>query len=455
MDKIVVSNIDIKRFNALASQSRSPAAAYCSEELEWHADSEETILGIVLRDTIDDDFVAVLMGRDEGGRFRAFDIQASIPTQEEASKWVVGGIKWHVGKGSAVFPQGEDSLGLDLFTPIVPPEKQHFYFSKLSQEDSFIPAKTVINELMPHFVDIDGNFVEQFQSDGFDARLWELYLNTYLNEEQLFIDRDNHAPDFVVKKYGEQVSIEAVIVGRKKENPVSAFKTMPDFMHPSEIKEKHKDEMPIKFGSPLYTKLKKEYWKLEHVKDNALVFAIADFHDDQSMQWSSNALLNYLYGVRHEFHHDENGQLVISSLKIDQHQVGSKVVPSGFFFQPDVENVSAVLFSSSGTISKFNRLGVQAGFGKENIIMHRFGTYHDHDPNASLPKQFMYQVTTESKETWAEGLSMFHNPNAKFPVSEALFPSIAHHYFDDGQIISHLPEFHPYSSTTMNMKIVP
>ncbi len=455
MEEISVKKIDIKRFNALAAQSRSLAAEYCSEELEWHSDNEETILGIVLRDTIDDDFVAILMGRDEGGRFRAFDIQASIPIQSEASEWVVGGIKWHVGQGKTVFPQGDETLGLDLFTPIVPPEKQHLYFSKLANEDSFIPAKTIINELMPHFVDIDGNFVEQFQSTGFDARLWELYLNTYLNEEQLFIDRGNHAPDFVVKKYGEQVSIEAVIVGRKPENPVSAFKTMPKFLHPSEIFEKHKDEMPIKFGSPLFSKLKKEYWKLDHVKDSALVFAIADFHDDQSMQWSSNALLNYLYGVRHEFHRDEQGKLVISALKIEQHQVGNKTIPSGFFFQPNVENVSAVLFSSSGTISKFNRLGVQAGFGRDNIIMHRFGTHHDHNPNASLPKQFMYQVTTESKETWGEGLSMFHNPNAKHPVSEALFPSIAHHYFDGGQIVSHLPEFHPYSSTTMNMKIVP
>ncbi|HIF8421368.1 TPA: hypothetical protein ACX47I_005006, partial [Klebsiella pneumoniae] len=36
---------------------------------------------------------------------------------------------------------------------------------------------------------------------------------------------------------------------------------------------------------------------------------------------------------------------------------------------------------------------------------------------------------------------------------EALFPSIAHHYYDNGQIVSHLPEFHPYSSMTINMKI--
>ena len=453
MEKILVKKIDIKRFNVLAGQPRSPVVAYCSEELEWYSDAEETILGIVLRDTTDDGFVAVLLGMDEGGRFRAFDIQTSIPTQKKASERVVGGIKGYAGQGKTASPQGDKTQGLDLFTPIVPPEKQHLYFSNLTNNDFFIPARTVINELMPHFVDIDGNFVEQFQSNGFDARLWELYINTYLNEEQLFIDRNNRSPDFVVKKYGEQVSIEAVVVGRKPENPATAFKTMPKFIHPSTVKEKLKNEMPIKFGSSLFSKLKKEYWKLNHVKGNALVFAIADFHDDQSMLWSSSALIDYLYGIRHKFNYDEQGQFVISVLKIQKHQVENKTIPSGFFFQPETENVSAVLFSSIGTISKFNRLGVQAGFGRENIIMYHVGMRYD--PNASLPKRFMYQVTTESKETWAEGLSMFHNPNAKHPVSEFLFPSIAHHYFDDGQIRSHLHEFHPYASQTINMKLAP
>ncbi len=48
---------------------------------------------------------------------------------------------------------------------------------------------------------------------------------------------------------------------------------------------------------------------------------------------------------------------------------------------------------------------------------------------------------------------MFHNPNAKYPVSEELFPSAAHHRFIDNQIVSMLPEFYPYSSMTWNLKL--
>jgi hypothetical protein len=162
-------------------------------------------------------------------------------------------------------------------------------------------------------------------------------------------------------------------------------------------------------------------------------------------------LINYLYGVTHDFHYDEAGQLVITPQAIATHKVGKKEIPSGFFFQPDAENVSAVLFSATGTISKFNRMGRQAGFKTPNHVMIRVGTRHDHDPNASLPIQFKYIVDETSKETWAKGMSMFHNPRAKHPVPKELFPSIAHHFFRDGQIHSYLPEFHPYSSLTFNL----
>jgi hypothetical protein len=63
-----------------------------------------------------------------------------------------------------------------------------------------------------------------------------------------------------------------------------------------------------------------------------------------------------------------------------------------------------------------------------------------------------YIVDENCDETWGEGLSMFHNPNAMVPVPEELFPSIAHHHFRDGQIVSNVPEFHPYGSVTVNIR---
>lgn len=453
MEKVAIKKLDQKRFEALAGYSRSPAAAYFSKELAWYSNNNETVLGVLLLDNVDSDFAAVILGRDEGDRFRTIDVGSSFPNEDHALKWLDTVMRWHSDKDQKVFPQGDTRQGLNLFTPIVPKEKMHVYFSRLISDNAFTPAREIINNMMPHFTDVDGNFAEQFQSSGFDARIWELCLYAYLTEEQLFMDCNYNAPDFVVKKYGKTVAIEAVTVNRKNDNPPKYFKEFPIQKTPSEILEENENAMPIRFGSPLYSKLQKKYWELAHVSGNPLVFAIADFHDDQSMLWSSTALINYLYGVRHDFHYDGDNKLVITPHTIKTHRVGEKEIPSGYFFQPDAEQVSAVLFSASGTISKFNRMGRQAGFKDPTVVMIRVGTYHDHDPNAAVPKMFRYMVDETSNETWGEGFSMFHNPNAIHPVPEELFPSIGHHHFQNGQIVSRLPDFYLYASVTYNLRI--
>lgn len=446
--------MDVKRFSALVGPSRTPGAAYISKELAWFSNSDESILGSILLDIEDSEFVSILLGRDEGRKFRLFDLETGIKSARKAQEWLSRRMEHHTASGKKVFEQG-DFTGevMDLFTPIVEDKKLHPFFLRLRDEPSFSSAKEIIAEMAPHFVDIDGNYVEQFQSTGFDARLWELYLNAYLVEEELFFNREHYAPDFLVQKFGKTVAIEAVIVGRKETVTDETINRPIEPMPPEELIKKTMDEMPIKFGSPLFTKLKKEYWKLDHVAGNPLVIAIADFHDNQSMTWSGTALINYLYGVRHEFSKDEEGNLIISPLKIETHQVGSKVIPSGYFFQPDAENISAILYTAGGTISKFNRMGKQAGFGSASVIMQRMGTHHDHDPNASLPKMFSYEVNEQCEETWGEGVSMYHNPNALHPVPRELFPSIAHHRFEDGQIVSVLPEFHTYASQTLMLNV--
>ena len=443
-----IKALDKKRFDAFVYQSRSPATAYICDELSWWVTPDESIIGVVILDTVDLDFLAIAFGRDEAGQFRAFDISESFSTVEDAQGWLHRTMRWHARDGAMTFPQGDVRKPIDFFEQVVPDEKLHPDFVILRDGTAHLPAREIIKMMAPHFKDIDGNFVEQFQTSGFDARLWELYLHAYFVEEELFFDRNQNAPDYIVKKYGYSVAIEAMIVGRKVNNPARYFKLDPKDVLKVDVLKEHENAMPIRFGSSLYSKLQKRYWELPQIESLPLIFAIADFHDDQSMVWSSTALINYLYGVKHDYHHDENGKLIISPISIETHRVGNKVIPSGFFFQPEAENVSAILFSASGTISKFNRMGRQAGFKHPDVRMMRLGSCYDHDENASLPKMFCYEIDETCSETWAEGLSIFHNPNAKHPVPEQLFPSAAHHQFIDNQIVSLLPEFHPYSSMT-------
>lgn len=454
-----IRKLSRERFNAFVDWTRMPDTEFFSEELEWYSDRREHVLGTVLWDLNDEDFAYIVLGRDEALRFRCIDLGHSIGQLNTARARLKKAMRKYARDGQMIFPQGDvDHKPVDLFTPVVAESKMHTQFHRFLEYAHWTPATGILKEMMRHFQDVDGNFVEQFQTTGFDSRLWELYLFAYLTEERLFIDRKFHAPDFVVQKFGKTVCIEAVTVnptGSAKKNFTEG--SLPAPKSPEEIESLLKDFMPIKFGSPLYSKLSKDppYWELPHVQGHPLVFAIADFHDVQSMLWSSSALWRYLYGVQHEFGFDADGKLIISPLKIDKHRFGTKEIPSGFFFLPEAENVSAILFSNSGTISKFNRMGKLAGFGSSDIRLFRNGLCHDHSPNAHLPRKFYHEVAPGLvTETWAEGLSMFNNPNARHPVPKELFPTIAHHEFLDGDIVSRLPDFHPYSSITLNMKVV-
>ena len=451
---IQIKRLERTRFEALAGHSRSPMAALFGQEVEWYADEAEILTGVLILDT-NKEYAAVVMGRDEGGRYCAIDQESCFSLPEEARNWMEQSMKWHISTGEKEFPQGGPTRGLDLFTPVVPLVRQHPYFVQLSKEDAYSPAKSMIEELMRHYVDVDGNFVEQFQSAGFDARLWELYLNTCFIELEFSVERPDPSPDFLLSQFGSTIAVEAVIAGRKADNPPSYFNNMPATPTPEEIMRELENDMPIRFGSPLFTKLKKEYWKLPHVEGKPLILAIADFHGDQTMLWSSTALQNSLFGLKHQATHDEAGNLSITPRTIKEHRVGSKVIPSGFFSQPNTEHLSGVLFSASGTIAKFNRMGRQSGFDAPGLKMIRKGFRYNPDPNASTPLPFCYEVNESCREAWSEGLVMFHNPNALHPVSMDSFPNTTHlRLLPDGQVENRTPLFAPFSSVTTTIKLV-
>jgi hypothetical protein len=207
----------------------------------------------------------------------------------------------------------------------------------------------------------------------------------------------------------------------------------------------------LKFGSALFSKLKKAYWNLDHVKGKPLVFAIADFHDNASMTWSFSALTEYLYGTRPIIVKDNNGGRKVEHRKVGSYtkETGTKIL-SGFFNEEEAENVSGVLFSSTGTLSKFTRMGIQAGFREKGQTVFRIGDCYDHKSDRFEPISFSYKVEESGTEKWSEGLNLFHNPNAKYPIDKSLFPRIAHHKLKGEELISWVPDFHPYSSINVN-----
>lgn len=390
-----------------------------SKELEWWANHDESLLGVVSLDLIDHDYSLAILGRDEQGLFRAIDVMCSLDSVEAARKE----IEKRVGELSVdnpqEFPQGDnDRKKHEILVPCVPTSKLNRVFEFLLENEGYSPARGILKELSYAFTDLDGNYKKDFQTTGFEGRLWELFLYAYLYEEKFQVDEKYNVPDFIVQKGSHRVAIEAVTV-----NPTDGVVGKV----PSSVEEERMlclDYMPIKWGSALFSKLRKRYWEKKPIVGLPLVFAIHDFHGEGSMTWSLPALSDYLFGVRS----DETGR----DYRVLSHHYEGKEIPSGFFNLPDAENVSAVIASNEATLTKFNRMGKIAGFGDSSISMTRYSAALDLETNETGRFKFETEVGIES-ENWGSGIWVFHNPNANVPLDENIFHGALNVYLEDGQ----------------------
>ena len=73
-----------------------------------------------------------------------------------------------------------------LFEPVVEESKLHPSFLQLKDQPGAICSREMLENIYQDFVDPDGNFLEQFQTTGFDARFLELYLSP------ISLDRDSN-----------------------------------------------------------------------------------------------------------------------------------------------------------------------------------------------------------------------------------------------------------------------
>ncbi len=432
-----------RRFEALAGYIRSPWSVLLARELAWYEEGNEKLLGLVSMDIQDNDYVATVLARDAMNRFRAVSLQINFPTTQEATKWLRGRLMELVDEPAESFHQDDEGgAPVDFFEPVVPSERLAADFERLRTAKQFSPALGLICELMHHFVDIDGNFVEQFQTRGFDARIWELYMYALFTELGYGFDRSHSAPDLhCVGPLGE-FFVEATTV-----NPSPL---------PPEVDETNEQAyfdayVPIKFGSALFSKVKKRYWEKAHVKGLPLVLAIQDFHAPGAMIWSNTGLVEYLYGIRQTDGVDSEGNPTTISERITSHRWQDKEIPSSFFAQPDSEHISAVIANPGGTLSKFTRLGYLAGFGDRRLVILRRGFAYQ---GGRSPTPFSTRIdTTGRDETWCEGLSVYHNPDAEVALYPCAIPGATHHTIREGRIVSAMPGFFPVGSQTIILAV--
>lgn len=442
--------INKKLFDIYILFTREPFVQYFTKELEYYSNGNGGLLSLISLDLTDNDYYGCILSRDKAKQYRAELIVASLPSIEDARTW----IDENMSSNSITYHDNSHEY-FDLFQNFENDDKQHPFYKLLKSNIGLTSAKEAISEVSYHYKDIDGNFIEQFQSlNGFDSRVWELFLFCFFREQFFSFKRNFYAPDYMIEKFNQEIAVEAVIVSRKTD-----FEN--EHLNSEEIQKKLENETPLLFGSALASKMNKvdkdgkKYWEKEHVINKPFLIAIADFHDTMSMTWTYNALLDYLYGYKYEHSFDENGELIVKPIKIENYiKPNGTEIPSGFFFQPNSENVSAIIFSSCGTLSKFNRMGKQAGLGSPIPTLIRMGAFYNHEPNADKPNLIHYQVNENSNETWSEGVVVFHNPNARNPLNPEFFDDkVAQTFFDEDDKLTYskMPKVFPFNSFTQNI----
>jgi hypothetical protein len=431
------------RFDALAGYTRQPFLALIVEEVGAYATDDERVIGIVTHDLRDDDFGWVALGRDESLRYRCLAANASVTSFNAARGSLLRRIDELSKLPDQEFHQGDEpGPPVDFFSAVAPLDRRHRIFKLLTQSRRYSCAREIIAAMMRYHTDIDGHFVREFQSDGFDARLWELYLYATFSELRYAADSEESVPDFVWTSPHGRFGVEATTINA----PPGKVMQLPG--EADELVRYFENYVPIKFARTMRKKLQRvpPYWNLPHMAGFPFTLAVQDFHAPYSMTHVAFVLTEYLFGVRHRV---ENGKRIIERIK--EHRYGSAVEPSGFFFLPGAENVSAVIANAQGTISKFNRMGFIAGFGDQSLRMIRAGLRRSElDPQATSPIPFQHEVhDPKYSEQWVEGMVVWHNPIARVPLDPALIPGAAHEFLqEDGRIMSVLPPFHPLFSRT-------
>ena len=460
-------SISHPRFNLFALGTRSAMSPYLAEEISLWASHCERLLGVVARDRTDDDYLWVALARDRNGCFRAANQKtnySSAPRAEEALFVEIDRVL-REDKIDEYGDQGDETNApLDLLQPTsdLDLDELHPYFKLVLEDPGRAPARKVFEEIGPWLAPQDPHMVREFHTKGFDQRLWEIYLWAAFREFSLDVEH-LEAPDFRCRGPGIDFCVEATtaapsLSGALAEHPM-----------PKSIEETTKflnNYMPIKYGSALFSKLNKtnaqgqHYWERDGSRGKPFALAIADFHlpaqgnELGSMTYTQSALWQYLYGAR-VYWEMEDEQLVIKPDEIGSHRYGDKEIPSGFFDQETAENVSAVIFSNAGTLAKFDRMGVVAGFGAEGHRYLRTGYRYNPDPNAFMGTPFSEEVTDKDyEEYWTQEVQVFHNPNAKTPLPFEWLLGATHHYYEDGLLKSQAPVDSVLCSFTTVLKLV-
>ncbi len=352
----------------------------------------------------------------------------------------------------------------DLFELQVPLSKTDRGFRVLTASDSHAAARAFMRLVFAELDDVDGNFVREFQTGGFSARVFELALFAYLHEYGLELDRSHAAPDFVVRG-DRSVAIEVTTTNPRQDavpTPLAKYSPVPADLAAADRAFVHQIGKALRKKMQHRNAAGQAYWQQPHVAGIPFVIAVGAFHNDHAHWHPMSLVAEYLYGQQSVLEQVPGGPARVLIEPIEDHESLGRRIPSALFKQQGSEDLAGVLFSNGHTTGKFNRIGIEHGYGATGVTVFRLGTCFDPDPASVLPREFGYEVLAKpreagARENFAEGLHLFLNPWATTPLEPDMLPGITVWTVLDGVATTCvLPAgLHPYISTNQIIEVEP
>lgn len=304
---------------------------------------------------------------------------------------------------------------MDLFTPVVPPEKYHPNFANcIARPNSYDNA--VLVKWADGFVDRDGKFVEEFQTT-FNSSFWELYLHAILKEAGCKIDFTHAAPDFVVTD-PMPFAVEATVALNAKD-ALPEWTPLDLNLRPQDFNEFNRVAMIrlLNSISEKNRKFKKSYSNLPHVSGKPFVLALTPFDQPFFYLQVQRAIEAVLYGfyVDEQEHIDDpsKGAAILAQQLKSVRKSDTVEIPLGIFNDDSHAHISAVIFNSCATWGKVRALSDDPypfiWFSAARV-----------DPRSS--EFFVFKgAKAVYSETLFDGLRVYHNPHAHHPLDWRVF----------------------------------
>ncbi|MEZ9074085.1 hypothetical protein AB4453_16965 [Vibrio atlanticus] len=348
-------------------------------------------------------------------------------------------------------------MSIDLFKVIVDEKKLHPLFKQVLNEPAYAKTHPIINEWGEGLLDRSGEakkFVTEWQTT-FNSSFWELYLNKAFKDLGYKIDYSKASPDFnLISPNNRNISVEAVTSNPSTQQTLKLDK--------QQIETELLDESTLKLAGKIRDKhilymgdgkKKHPYSSLDHVQGNPFVLAVAPF-DKQLAQGQNNTAINrVLYGLEPpKNYHDPQGTVKCVINK------NGKEVELGIFTNDSYKEISAVIFSTTGTfgkavsmagiasfvrVTRLRRMGIEEFITNEgldklgrsvNPISDGYDIFSERifSGGEICGHDMYFYNAIHHNETHLDGLQIYHNPYALHPLESDDFdaPEVVHYFYD-------------------------